>query len=87
MVKNLNKELDIKYTYESNCIEGNSLTLGETDQVINTGLTIGGKPLVDHLEAINCAVLLSYPQLKIKEAVNLIHISIEDSLTIPFWLT
>ncbi|WP_235188530.1 Fic family protein [Catenovulum agarivorans] len=53
MVEALNKQLDIKYTYESNCIEGNSLTLNETEQVINTGLTIGGKPLVDHLEAIN----------------------------------
>ena len=60
MVKNLNKELDIKYTYESNCIEGNSLTLGETDQVINTGLTIGGKPLVDHLEAINHQEAIQY---------------------------
>jgi len=60
MVQNLNKELDIKYTYESNCIEGNSLTLGETDQVINTGLTIGGKPLVDHLEAINHQEAIQY---------------------------
>lgn len=39
--------------YESNRIEGNTLTLRETDLVINEGLTIGGKPLKDHLEAIN----------------------------------
>ncbi len=44
---------DIQYTYESNRIEGNSLTLDETLHVIEKGLTIGGKPLNDHLEAIN----------------------------------
>ena len=71
MVKNLNKELDIKYTYESNCIEGNSLTLGETDQVINTGLTIGGKPLVDHLEAINHQEAIQYIRELAKDEIEL----------------
>ena len=37
--------LAIEYTYESNRIEGNTLTLRETDLVINKGLTIGGKRL------------------------------------------
>jgi len=71
MVKNLNKELDIKYTYESNCIEGNSLTLGETDQVINTGLTIGGKPLVDHLEAINHQEAIQYIRELARQEIEL----------------
>lgn len=71
MVKNINKELDIKYTYESNCIEGNSLTLGETDQVINTGLTIGGKPLVDHLEAINHQEAVQYIRELAKDEIEL----------------
>jgi Fic family protein len=71
MVKNLNKELDIKYTYESNCIEGNSLTLGETDQVINTGLTIGVKPLVDHLEAINHQEAIQYIRELAKDEIEL----------------
>ena len=71
MLKNLNQELDIKYTYESNCIEGNSLTLGETDQVINTGLTIGGKPLVDHLEAINHQEAILYIRDVAKQNIEL----------------
>ncbi len=71
MVKNLNRELDIKYTYESNCIEGNSLTLGETDQVINTGLAIGGKPLVDHLEAINHHTAIDYIRELAKDEIEL----------------
>lgn len=51
-VKNIRESEDIEYTYESNRIEGNTLTLSETEMVINKGITIGGKPLDDHLEAI-----------------------------------
>ena len=45
--------LDIEYTYESNRIEGSTLTLRETDLIINKGLTVGGKSMRQHLEAIN----------------------------------
>jgi len=45
--------LDIEYTYESNRIEGNTLTLGETGIIIDKGLTVGGKSMREHLEAIN----------------------------------
>jgi Fic family protein len=45
--------IDIEYTYESNKIEGNTLTLQETQLVIEKGLTISGKPLREHLEATN----------------------------------
>lgn len=43
----------IEYTYESNRIEGNTLTLQETSLVIQKGITIAGKPLREHLEAVN----------------------------------
>jgi len=49
----IQEALAIEYTYESNRIEGNTLTLQETQLVIEKGLTIGGKPLKEHLEAIN----------------------------------
>ncbi|MCP5050942.1 MAG: Fic family protein [bacterium] len=39
-------------TFSSNAIEGNSLTLSETKIVLEDGITVGGKPLKDHLEAI-----------------------------------
>ncbi len=45
--------LAIEYTYESNRIEGNTLTLQETHMVVNDGLTINGKSMREHLEAIN----------------------------------
>lgn len=47
----LNEEFCVEYTYNSNAIEGNSLTLRETDLVLR-GLTIDKKPLKDHMEAI-----------------------------------
>lgn len=47
----LNEEFIVEYTYNSNAIEGNTLTLRETDLVLR-GLTINQKPLKDHMEAI-----------------------------------
>lgn len=49
----ITEALEIEFTYESNRIEGNTLTLRETAMVINEGITIGGKALREHLEAIN----------------------------------
>lgn len=49
----LNESFGVEYTYESNKIEGNSLSLQETYLVINDGLTIAGKSIQEHLEAIN----------------------------------
>jgi Fic family protein len=43
----------LRYTYNSNAIEGNALTLNETKAVLEQGVTIGGKSLRGHLEAIN----------------------------------
>jgi hypothetical protein len=45
--------LYIEYTYDSNRIEGNTLTLRETDLIIHKGLTIVGKSMSEHLEAVN----------------------------------
>lgn len=44
---------DIELTYTSNAIEGNTLSPVETMLVIERGITIGGKPLKDHLEALD----------------------------------
>ncbi|AKM79850.1 MAG: Filamentation induced by cAMP protein Fic [Candidatus Beckwithbacteria bacterium GW2011_GWB1_47_15] len=50
-VKKLQEKFQIEMTYNSNAIEGNSLTLKETFWVINEGITVKNKPLKDHLEA------------------------------------
>ena len=49
----LQKYYDVDLTYTSNAIEGNALTLRETAEVIEHGLTVGGKSLRDHLEAVD----------------------------------
>ena len=50
-VKRLNEDFMINFTYNSNAIEGNTLTLNETNLVLQ-GITINKKPLKDHIEAI-----------------------------------
>lgn len=50
-VERLTEEFVVEYTYNSNAIEGNTLTLRETDMVLR-GLTIDKKPLKDHLEVV-----------------------------------
>lgn len=46
---------NLEYTFESNRIEGNTLSLQETSLVVQEGLTIGGKTMREHLEAVNHA--------------------------------
>ncbi len=53
LMERLREAWDVEMIYESNRIEGNSLTLRETELVLSRGVTIAGKPLKDHLEAIN----------------------------------
>lgn len=50
-IARLTEEFTVEYTYNSNAIEGNTLTLRETDMVLR-GLTIDKKPLKDHMEAV-----------------------------------
>jgi Fic family protein len=51
-LKRLREEFMIENTYNSNAIEGNTLTLRETALILQQGLTINGKHIKDHLEAV-----------------------------------
>lgn len=51
-LRRLRSDFVIKNTYNTNAIEGSSLSLRETYLIINDGFTIGGKPVREHLEAI-----------------------------------
>ena len=59
-MKKIEEAYNIEYTYESNRIEGNTLTLQETELVVNKGVTIAGKSMREHLEAINHAEAIDY---------------------------
>ncbi len=52
LANSLHEKLIVEWTYNSNAIEGNTLTLSET-KVVLEGITIGGKSMVEHLEIIN----------------------------------
>lgn len=57
---NFDHSQDIELTYTSNAIEGNTLTAVETTMVIERGITVAGKPLRDHLEAIDHFEAIGY---------------------------
>lgn len=55
LLKQIREYYRVGLTYTSNALEGNSLTESETKVVLEDGITIGGKPLKDHYEAIGHA--------------------------------
>lgn len=59
-VQRLNEQLAIEWIYNSNAIEGSTLTLQETKLILETGLTIGGKSLREHFEVLNHKEAIEY---------------------------
>lgn len=70
-LKSLKESINLEWTYNSNGIEGNTLTLRET-QVVLEGITVGGKSLKEHLEVINHeqAILFLDDLIKDKEPIS-----------------
>jgi excisionase family DNA binding protein len=62
--------MEIAYTYNSNAIEGNKLTLQETRLVIREGITVGGKSLSDHLEAKNHPKAIAYVEKMVNQPIE-----------------
>ena len=58
-LKSLHEKLFLEWTYHSNAIEGNTLTINET-KVVLEGITVGGKTMREHLEVINHSDAISY---------------------------
>lgn len=54
------KSFELEYTFESNRMEGNTMSFREIEMVINEGLTISGKSMREHLEAINHQEAIRY---------------------------
>ena len=65
-LRTLKEAINLEWTYNSNGIEGNTLTLRET-QVVLEGITVGGKTLKEHLEAINHEKAILYLDDLVKE--------------------
>lgn len=71
LANSLREKLIVEWTYNSNAIEGNTLTLSET-KVVLEGITIGGKSMVEHLETINHreAILFIEELISNKESIS-----------------
>ncbi|TDX44400.1 Fic family protein [Orenia marismortui] len=70
-LKSIREKLFLEWTYNSNAIEGNTLTLSETKVVLEDGITIGGKTLKEHLEVINHKEAIMYMEDIIRENEDL----------------
>jgi len=67
LVANLNEWYKVELTFNSNAIEGNTLSRKETAQIVEKGLTVKGKSITEHLEAVNHAEAFEYiNRLKLK---------------------
>jgi Fic family protein len=73
---NLEHAHDLELTYTSNAIEGNTLTAAETTIVIEQGITVAGKPLKDHLEAIDHYDAIRYVRELARQATPLTEMDI-----------
>ena len=75
---NFDHSQDLELTFTSNAIEGNTLTAVETTMVIEQGITVAGKPLRDHLEAVDHFEALGYVRDLARQAVPLSEMDIRS---------
>lgn len=75
---NLEHAHDLELTYSSNAIEGNTLTASETTLVIEHGITVAGKPLRDHLEAIDLYEAIRYVRALARRATPLTELDVRS---------
>jgi len=76
-LKSLEENFKLEWTYNSNAIEGNTLTLKET-KVVLEGITIGGKTMREHLEAINHNEAINFLEELINDTNELTEIDIKN---------
>ena len=62
---------DVLYTYNSNAIEGNTLSISETELVVSHGITVGGKTIAEHLEIIGHQEAIQYVESSAKESTSI----------------
>ena len=78
-VRTLHEQQVLEWTYHSNAIEGNTLTLKET-KVVLEGITIGGKPLREHFEVINHkeAIVQNQEPLRERQIKSIHHLVLKN---------
>jgi Fic family protein len=75
---NFDHSQDLELTYTSNAIEGNTLTAAETTMVIEQGITVAGKKLRDHLEAIDHFEAIRYVRDQARQRAPLTEMDVRN---------
>jgi Fic family protein len=75
---NFEHSQDLELTYTSNAIEGNTLSAVETTMVIEQGITVAGKPLRDHLEALDLYEAIRYVRGLARQVVKLTEMDVRN---------
>ena len=78
MLNRIKQWYDVELTYTSNALEGNTLTRSETAIVIEKGLTVRGKPLIDHMEAIDHYEALQFLHILVADTRPLTEVDVRD---------
>ncbi len=71
LLRDLREDLIIKWTYNSNAIEGNTIDMYQTKVLLEDGITIGGKTMKEHLEIINHAEAIKYIEEIVEKKISL----------------
>ena len=77
LADSLHEKLVVEWTYHSNAIEGNTLTMSET-KVVLEGITIGGKSMIEHLETINHREAIYFIEELISNRQNITECNIKN---------
>ena len=67
----IRQSLNLEWIYNSNAIEGSTLSLQETRLILETGLTIGGKSMREHFEVINHQQAIGYVEELVREDIEI----------------
>lgn len=67
----MQQSINLEWIYNTNAIEGSTLTLQETRLILETGLTIGGKSLREHFEVINHLEAIDYVEALVTQDVQI----------------
>ena len=70
LLRDLREDLIIKWTYNSNAIEGNTIDMYQTKVLLEDGITIGGKTMKEHLEIINHAEAIKYIEEIVEKKIS-----------------
>lgn len=70
-VSRLQEQINAEWIYNSNAIEGNTLTLQETRLILETGITVGGKSLREHFEVINHQKAIEFVEALVQDSVDI----------------